>query len=214
MDRLISRISAQLDEFYAARAAQSDSAIRMGWKSREAQTRRFDQLAKVITESVADGFSINDLGCGCGDFSDYLLEKGFGSCNYAGYDVSAAMIGEAAKTHEKSAGVRFAQIAQSGEMSPADYTVASGIFNLKFSIPEHEWAYFVHENIGRMFEKSKKGISFNMLTKYSDPGFKKDELHYADPLQIFDYCKRNFSKNVALLHDYQEYDFTIIVRKL
>ncbi|MBM3138043.1 MAG: class I SAM-dependent methyltransferase, partial [Chloroflexi bacterium] len=30
---------------------------------------------------------------------------------------------------------------------------------------------------------------------------------------LFDYCKVNFSKNVALLHDYKLYDFTIIVRK-
>ena len=32
-------------------------------------------------------------------------------------------------------------------------------------------------------------------------------------LFFFDFCKRNFSRNVALLHDYGLYDFTIIVRK-
>jgi hypothetical protein len=41
----------------------------------------------------------------------------------------------------------------------------------------------------------------------------RDDLYYADPLFLFDYCKRNFAKNVALLHDYRIYDFTIIVRK-
>ena len=38
-------------------------------------------------------------------------------------------------------------------------------------------------------------------------------LYYADPCALFDYCKRNFSRNVALLHDYKIYDFTLIVRK-
>ena len=46
-----------------------------------------------------------------------------------------------------------------------------------------------------------------------DVAFYPADLYYADPLDLFDYCKRNFSKNVALLHDYRLYDFTLIVRK-
>jgi hypothetical protein len=38
-------------------------------------------------------------------------------------------------------------------------------------------------------------------------------LYYADPCYLFDTCKKRFSRNVALLHDYEAYDFTIIVRK-
>jgi len=41
----------------------------------------------------------------------------------------------------------------------------------------------------------------------------RPDLYYADPLFLFDFCKQNFSKNVALLHDYRLYDFTLIVRK-
>ena len=39
------------------------------------------------------------------------------------------------------------------------------------------------------------------------------DLYYADPCFLFDYCKRNFAKDVAILHDYSLYDFTLIVRK-
>ena len=41
----------------------------------------------------------------------------------------------------------------------------------------------------------------------------KDHLFYADPCFFFDHCKKHFSKNVALLHDYGMYEFTILVRK-
>ncbi|MBC7939785.1 MAG: class I SAM-dependent methyltransferase, partial [Chitinophagaceae bacterium] len=37
--------------------------------------------------------------------------------------------------------------------------------------------------------------------------------YYPDPLDLFDVCKRRFSRNVALLHDYGLYAFTILVRK-
>ena len=53
------------------------------------------------------------------------------------------------------------------------------------------------------------------LTKYSDADRMTEcpDLFYGDPLLFFDFCKRNFSRNVALLHDYGLYDFTILVRK-
>jgi hypothetical protein len=58
-----------------------------------------------------------------------------------------------------------------------------------------------------------RGMAFNFLTKYSDAEFMRPDLYYADPCFFFDYCKKNFSKNVALLHDYKIYDFTILIRK-
>ncbi len=53
---------------------------------------------------------------------------------------------------------------------------------------------------------------FNCLTSYSDPEKKRDELYYADPCALFDMCKRRYSRQVALLHDYGLYEFTILVR--
>jgi hypothetical protein len=54
-----------------------------------------------------------------------------------------------------------------------------------------------------------------MLTSYSDSGrmARRPDLYFADPLFYFDYCKRNFSPDIALLHDYGLYDFTVLVRK-
>ena len=39
------------------------------------------------------------------------------------------------------------------------------------------------------------------------------DLFYGDPTFFFDHCKRKYSRNVALLHDYDLYEFTIIVRR-
>jgi hypothetical protein len=51
-----------------------------------------------------------------------------------------------------------------------------------------------------------------MLTKYSDADRMRGDLYYGDPAFFFDHCKRSFSRNVALLHDYGLYEFTILVR--
>jgi hypothetical protein len=52
-----------------------------------------------------------------------------------------------------------------------------------------------------------------MLSTYSDPEKRRDDLFYADPLDMFDWCKRRFSPRVSLLHDYPLFEFTMIVRK-
>lgn len=95
-----------------------------------------------------------------------------------------------------------------------DYVVVSGTFNVKFGINTKNYKKYVLEKlneINEINEISLKGFSFNLLTKYVD--YKKRHLFYADPLFFFDYCKKNFSKYVSLIHDYPLYEFTILVYK-
>jgi len=41
----------------------------------------------------------------------------------------------------------------------------------------------------------------------------RDYLYYGDPCFYFDLCKRSYSRQVALMHDYGLYEFTLLVRK-
>lgn len=213
MNPLLTKINANLNEYYGARLRQPDASVKVGWKNEQAQLSRFRQLAKVIEHGSDEAFSINDLGCGLGGFSDFLVSSGFNHCKYFGYDVFERMVEESRKVHANAANRSFIKINEANDMRCSDYTVASGVLNLKFTIPEHEWLYYVLETINAMHSRSIRGFAFNVLTRYSDKEFMKSELYYADPCFLFDYCKRNLSKDVALLHDYREYDFTIIVRK-
>jgi hypothetical protein len=51
------------------------------------------------------------------------------------------------------------------------------------------------------------------LTSYSDPDKRRPDLYYADPLALFDHCKRTYSRFVSLIHDYPLYEFTLLVRR-
>lgn len=107
----------------------------------------------------------------------------------------------------------FDLIHDPGFMKVADYTIESGIFNLRFDHTEESWLAYILKTLHVMNEKSRLGFAFNLLTKYSDKHLMRSDLYYADPCFLFDYCKINFSKNVVLPHDYNLYDFTILVRK-
>lgn len=203
-------INPSTKEYYQRNLQEHGATARgVGWKDKEAQEIRFTQLAKVVYSTGP--FSLNDLGCGIGDLFPFLKAR-FGSFTYYGYDVMQEMV-LSAMTQYKSPEASFVAIRESGEMKIADYTLASGIFNLKFELTVETWKEYILRTLHSMDIKSSKGFAFNALTSYSDTELMNMELFYSDPLWLFDYCKRNFAKNVALLHDYSLYDFTILVKK-
>lgn len=183
------------------------SAKGVDWRDEASQELRFEQLLNVCDLSAP--FTINDYGCGYGALATYLEELGV-DFRYTGFDISTEQLAQA-RALVDSDRCRFVE--REDELERADYTVASGIFNVRLHAPVEAWAAQAHETLARIDALSARGFSFNMLTSYSDPELMREDLWYADPREVFDHCKRTFSRWVALLHDYGLWEFTILVRK-
>jgi SAM-dependent methyltransferase len=177
------------------------------WRDESTQRLRFAQLL-----SVCEGkgpFRLNDYGCGYGALAGYLRQEGY-RASYHGYDISEPMLAAARAAHDDLDDVSFT--GSEAELEPADYTVASGIFNVKLDAEEERWRDYVLRTLDRLSELSTQGFAFNMLTSYSDPELMRPDLYYPDPGFVFDHCKRRYSRHVALLHDYGLWEFTVRVR--
>lgn len=179
------------------------------WNGEASQICRFEQLCKVIDPQNLK-FSINDLGCGYGALLDYLGGRQI-ACEYVGVDVSQEMISSAKQRHVSTSRARFITSAEPDQF--ADYGVASGIFNVRLERTDGEWYDYLQATLDILDRTSRHGFAFNCLTSYSDEDRKRSYLYYADPCRLFDLCKRRYSSQVALLHDYGLYEFTILVRK-
>src|SRR5687767_2099605 len=177
----------KVDRYYTGKLSEHGATAQgVDWNGEASQRLRFAQLLQVA--EGAERFSLNDYGCGYGALADYLDERGL-AVDYRGFDISAAMVAEARSRHPR------ARIVQSeGELEPADYTVASGIFNVKLDTDADVWTDYVLETIDRLDRLSSAGFSFNVLTRYSDADHMREHLYYADPGLLFDHCKRNHSR--------------------
>lgn len=203
------KILSEVERYYSAKIkAHGSSPAGVDWNGAPSQCLRFDQLSRVISHQP--GVVINDIGCGYGAYLDYLVSR-FENISYAGFDISSAMIDEAKSRHEGDVRHRF--FVGSRANTEADYSVASGIFNVRLDIPDDQWWQHIVETLDHMNEASRGGFSVNFLTSYSDSERMQPRLFYADPALLFTYCKTRYSRNVALLHDYGLYEFTILVRK-
>jgi len=202
-----------IGRYYEDRLSQFGPTPRgVDWNSAESQALRFDKLLEVLVASRRQdepAVSLLDVGCGYGALLDHLKAVGI-TVDYRGFDVSEAMVAAARARHQASQSAFTSRVEA---IAPASFAVASGIFNVKLHHSVEQWRGYVLETIGWLDKLSTRGFAFNMLSTYSDPEKRREDLFYADPCEMFDLCKRRFAAGVALLHDYPLFEFTVLVRK-
>jgi len=202
-------VLAKVADYYSSKIREFGPTPKgVDWNSAQSQSVRFAQLAFLFRGRSA--FSLNDIGCGYGAFLDYLTPD-YPEADYRGFDVSAAMVEQARALHPQVGSARFAVGTQPS--ARADFSVASGILNVRLDIDERTWLAYVEDTLDTMDRYSMHGFAFNCLTSHSDPERRRADLFYANPAELFDHCCRRYSRQVALLQDYGLYEFTMIVRK-
>lgn len=205
-EQIESRVGEYFDDRLTQHGATAEGAA---WATTESQSLRFNKLLGVIEESEGEFFTINDYGCGYGALADHLSAAGL-NFHYSGYDISPAM---ARTARERLDDHGFHIVSSHTELTEADYTVASGVFNLKLEAAGSDWECLLLDTLDRMAELSRRAFGFNCLERPVDAASRRSELYYADPHAVFEHCRSRFSQRVAVLADYNLPEFTVIVRK-
>ena len=201
------------------------------WNSDESQQLRFTQLLRVLEDERGEAAvpgdergeaavpgderedqraaaTVLDYGCGYGALARRLIASG-APFRYVGFDVCTPMIVQA-RIEVRDPRCSFTD--SESEVPVSDYVLASGIFNVRLQASQEQWRAHVLRTIAALARHSRKGFAFNMLTRYADPERLCDHLYYADPGEYFRLCKERWSRDVALLHHYGLYEFTLLVR--
>jgi SAM-dependent methyltransferase len=185
--------------------AHGATPLGVDWSSEGSQQLRFTQLLRIVDGETP---TIIDYGCGYGALAQRLITEG-GDFQYIGFDVSDSMIG-AAQSLIQDTRCRFTT--REDDLGQAEFTLASGIFNVRLRTEESDWHDYVAATFDKIAACSTRGFALNMLTRYADLPLMRDDLYYADPARYFALCKERYSRNVALLHDYDLFEFTLLVR--
>jgi SAM-dependent methyltransferase len=198
-----------VERYYTAKiTAHGATPLGVDWNGAHGQTVRFERLLEVLDDADTE-LSINDFGCGYGGLFDLLASR-LDRFEYRGYDVSGAMIDAAQDRYGSDPRASF--LNDERELQVADFTVASGIFNVCVHQSEDVWRRYMLATIDKLASISRRGMAFNALTLHSDPELMSPDLYYADPAAVLDYCLRRHTRDVALHHDYELYEFTVVAR--
>ncbi len=203
---------APIAALYTLRLRECGSQARgVYWKNEEGQRLRFEVLLGVIDlKDDAGGITINDLGCGYGAFFNFLADLPvMQGSRYIGYDICEEMVREAA-TRIRDQRAAFTQSLMATR--EADYSFVSGTYNMKLDENDRDWSAYVEENLKQLWSMTRKGLAFNMLDLRTKDR-KESDLFYADWKEFRDFCTKELSPNVEVMHNYPLDEWTMFVHR-
>jgi SAM-dependent methyltransferase len=194
--------------YYTEKLRQHGASARgVDWPSAASQYLRFAQLLKVCDLSQA--FSVNDFGCGYGALLDYFAFRGIDTpiC-YTGIDISAEMVTAARAKWSHRAGTAFVV----GATCPglADYSVASGVFNIKLHWPVEAWEAYVASILMDLRASSRHGFAVNFVLPVDGPSDQR--LYRTTPDRWIGFLRDMHGCAAELITDYGLQEFTLLVR--
>jgi SAM-dependent methyltransferase len=174
----------------------------LGWRTLQSQESRF---AALCGWGKLDGLSLLDLGCGRGDLKAYL-DRRYTGFSYLGVDILPEFVAQAQFLYGAKPNTHFmADDFMEASLPKVDVALASGSLNYACDDPDRPYAV-----IERMWERSRKGVAFNMLDARYHPS--EGLLLSQEPQRILDFC-RTFDARAELVTGYHPEDFTVLMRR-
>ncbi|NIB43235.1 class I SAM-dependent methyltransferase [Pseudomaricurvus alkylphenolicus] len=192
-----------ISNYYSKLVAEHGNSIEsVDWGGRATQRKRFEVLSEI---DCLSGKTLLDVGCGLGDFYQYLLEH-FSSIDFTGVDITPGMI-DVCNYRFPEGQFRLRDVIANPPDQSFDYVFASGLFYL---VHENPYSY-LQQLVQRLFDLCEIGVAFNCLSNLA--GGAEEREFYADPGMVLTLCQ-NISPYTVLRHDYMSNDFTVYIYRI
>lgn len=177
------------------------------WATQDRQISRFKKSTEAINFS---GVSILDIGCGYGDFYQYLIDNEIVPKLYTGIDLLTEHCNVAKNNLPATCAIIAGNFLEAS-LEQAEYCVLSGALNYY----DQGWFSFAHEVIDKMWSLATIGIIFNIRSPSSMQNTHEQyarQIKDLSPSYWTSYA-HSMTKRYALYHDYVDYDYTIVMWK-
>lgn len=163
------------------------------------------QLVRHKTHSLAlrtSNPAVLDIGCGLGDFHDYLLSNGI-ECAYSGYDIVPEYV-EACRNRYSESEFSERNIFEDGIDGEHDTIVICQALNNRYL--ESDNTAVVKTAMAMTFERARVSVTVDMLSAYVD--YEEPHLFYYSPEEMLRFAK-SLTRRVVLHQDYRAFEFCI-----
>lgn len=205
------QIAGDVGGYYTGTLAAHGATPRgVDWSCKPTQELRFVQLLKLCPFDAP--FSLNDLGCGYGALRGFMRQRHRrAQVDYLGIDLSSAMIEAARERWGQLPQTRFESTAAAPRI--ADYSVASGVFNVRLHHADADWEPWVASTLRSLHASSRKGFAVNFLAPPQTGEESPPELYRPDIGQWTRYCETTLHSVVVPLTGYGMREYTLLVSR-
>jgi SAM-dependent methyltransferase len=175
----------------------------LGWGSQEQQEYRFSQ--SLISEIDFKNKELLDIGCGFGDFFNFLNRQNLELKSYLGCDLNPDLISEAKRKHSVSK-ARF-EVKNVFDIKESDAAIADigfmfGLLNLNWK-EKFDNLEYSRSAIQKAFTLVREVLVVDFLSSHLTPDYpREDFVFYHDPKVMLEFAF-SLSDNVILKHNYK-----------
>ena len=175
----------------------------LDYRSETGQKTRFDVITQI---GISNDDSLLDVGCGFGDYFNYLKQKGIKNIKYNGIDLSDEIVDVA---NEKNPLINVVQgnVLDLPDDKKFDYVVSVGVNGVKTG---DNWDNLTSV-LDKMWKLCKKGIAYNAVSNFASE--QDEQIYFVSPIRVIEHVMNNLTYKVVFRHDYMPHDFTIYVYK-
>ena len=190
-----------------------DTHLGVDWPKIEDVDKRYKVMLDIIKfdELNLTTSKLLDFGCGTAHLLEYIHKNNFTNIKYSGLDISQKFV-DVSKNKFPDIDFYCVDILEDKSSLPSfDYIVMNGVFTEKRELTfEQMWDYFT-KLITLVFEKSSKGIAFNIMSKNVD--WEREDLFHVSHDLLSEFLCKNLSRNYIIRNDYGLYEYTVYVLK-
>ena len=189
-------------------AKYGDSHLGVDWPNVEDANKRYQVMLDLVRDKDRQA-SLLDFGCGASHLFEYMLTNGFNNLTYIGLDASSSFCELSVNKFPQNQYICL-DVLERGELLPEfDYTVMNGVFTEKRELDFDEMFDYFKKMVRIVFEKSRKGIAFNVMAKAVD--WERDDLFHLPMDKLADFLTKEISRNFIIRNDYGLYEYTTYV---
>jgi SAM-dependent methyltransferase len=207
----LDQIAGDVTDYYASTLAQHGATPRgVDWSCKPTQELRFVQLLRLCSFKAA--VSLNDVGCGYGALRGFLRQRHrLARIDYLGVDLSQAMVDAARSRWGHVPQTRFETASASLRM--ADYSIASGLFNVRLHHADTDWDPWVARTLRSLHAGSQIGFAVNFLSP-PQPGESSPPALYRPAIEQWkSFCENDLESTVEPITGYGMREYTLLVRR-
>ena len=196
-----------VEHYEACLERHGDSHLGVDWPKAEDVEKRHQVMLEVIKpQSREEKVSLLDFGCGAGHLNEYILKHGLKNIEYAGLDLSAKFVRLSQCKFPGNQFFNLDLLDDNAALPTFDYIVMNGVFTEKRELSFDEMFSYFKRLVTRVFEHSRVGIAFNVMTKHVD--WERDDLFHLPFDSLADFLKKELTRSFVFRNDYGLYEYT------
>lgn len=182
-----------------------------GWpKEKDVDTRHRVMLDVINKGEGGENITLLDFGCGSSHLYEYILRNKFDTViKYSGLDIVEKFI-SVSKNKFPSNDYYCLDILDDQNFLPDfDYIVMNGVLTTKRYLSFDDMNKYFQTIVRNVFQKARKGIAFNVMSKQVD--WEREDLFHLPFDVLATFLTKHVSRHFVIRHDYGLYEYTVYI---